>query len=1076
MGEYAKIIQLIITSIGMALAMGFLYHYYIKLAPAGLMKDGVRARNNNKTLIIVVLAVGLICKMVISWIFRGFEVDMNCFKSWGQHVLEVGISNFYNDGFSDYPPGYIYVCGILAWICESFKIGWSADLAAVDWTSAATDVVFKLPACICDLAAGYYIYKIAKRKFPDNMSVLCAVLYIFNPAVMINSSVWGQVDSIYVFFLLLMINYILERKLPCAYLAFGIGIIVKPQMLFFAPILIWAIVEQVFLENFSWKKFINHLVWGVCAIVIMLLLAAPFGLSKVIPQFTDTVGSYEYCSVNAYNIWTVFGKNWIDQGQKILFMSAKSWGTLAIVIVVVSTFILLSKNKKCKSKYFLMSAFLIVGVFLFSVRMHERYMYPVMVLLLLAYLMNPRKEIMYAYIGFSIVQFLNVGHVLYYYPEYFSYKAMFPILVGIGCFALFIYLCRIIRKCYLNTEQANKDYENEILLIQERINNPNEDVELIDGKIEKIPKRKLFQKTLKPSSDPLKMLLIDWIIMIVIVGIYSAVALYDLGNRNTPNTEYMDDQWYATVTLDFGKKADISKIDYYLGLNENREIVVESSDTGAEGSWTQVSTLKFVSVLCWGEDDLSVNTRYIKLTCNSDKLSLFELAFKDSGGKIITPVNADDYPELFDEQEKVEKRDFRNGTYFDEVYHARTAYEYLTGRYSYENTHPPLGKCFIALGMLIFGVCPFGWRIMGTLFGIAMLPVIYLFGKKMFKKTWLASIVTILFAVDFMHFTQSRIATIDVFITFFVLLMYFFMYCYTKRSFYDRSFKGTMAILSCSGIAMGLGVASKWTGAYAGAGLAIIFFVDLYRRYTEYLYAKKNPSAVTNGISHTDVVDKFRKYAIITLVVCVFAFVIIPVIIYTLSYLPFNDSSGNGLIKMMLDNQSTMFNYHSNLDATHPYSSNWYQWPFIWKPMFYYSNSISDTVTAGISAFGNPLIWYAGIPAAIYMLYLSITKKDNKALFLFIGYMAQYLPWMLVTRCVFIYHYFPSVPFVILMIGYSIYKIVGENRDRRTIAFIYVAFAIVLFIMFYPVISGQNVTYDYVNTWLKWFDKWALIL
>lgn len=58
--------------------------------------------------------------------------------------------------------------------------------------------------------------------------------------------------------------------------------------------------------------------------------------------------------------------------------------------------------------------------------------------------------------------------------------------------------------------------------------------------------------------------------------------------------------------------------------------------------------------------------------------------------------------------------------------------------------------------MLIFGVSPFGWRIMGTLFGIAMLPVLYLFAKKMFKKTWMAGIATTLFAFDFMHFTQTR--------------------------------------------------------------------------------------------------------------------------------------------------------------------------------------------------------------------------------------------------------------------------------------------------------------------------------
>lgn len=1083
MGEYGKMVQLIITAVAMALTMGFCYHYYIKLAPAGLINDSIRTKNNNKVNIILLLVVGLIVKMIVSGMFKGFEVDMNCFKSWGSRMIDVGIKNFYSEeSFSDYPPGYLYVLGILSWICRSFKIGWNAETLAVDWSSAATDVVFKLPAALCDLAAGYYIYKIAKRKLPINISTLCAALYIFNPAVMINSSVWGQVDSVYVLFLVLMMYFIIERKLPCAYIMFGIGIIVKPQMTFFTPVLIWAIVEQVFLNNFTKKKFVTNLTWGLGAIAIMFLLAMPFGLSKVIPQFVDTVSSYPYSSVNAYNFWTMIGRNWDSQSNKLLFMSANAWGSVAIVVMVLCTFNFLSKtaktNKDDYSRYYVFAAFLMAGVFLFSVRMHERYMYPVMILLLFAFVMKPVKELMYAYIGFSIVQFLNVGHVLYYYGKStFSAKAMVPILVGAVTLGMFIYLVYSIRKWYLvSKEDSDTVYEQGLTLVKEQVLNPDKEVSLQEGEIKKGEKRRFFKNTIEKSAEPLKMLKFDWIVMLVIVGIYSIIALYDLGERDTPNTEYYDSNWYATIVMDLGKETNLSKLNYYLGNNENRDISLEVSDTGANDSWQTLSSFKMESVLCWGEQDLNVKTRYLKLTCNSDVLSLFELVLFDKDNNIVTPVNADDYPNLFDESDKYDEKDFRNGTYFDEVYHARTAYEYIKGRYSYENTHPPLGKGFIALGMLIFGVSPFGWRIMGTLFGIAMLPVIYLFSKKMFNKTWIAGVVTALFAADFMHFTQTRIATIDVFVTFFVILMYFFMYCYTKRSFYDRSITKTLTILAASGIAMGFGVASKWTGVYAGVGLGVIFFIDLYRRFKEYKFAKNDIEGTTNGISHKFVVDKFPRYTLNTFIVCIAFFVFVPIVIYTMSYLPFNDNSGKGLIDMMFKNQQTMFNYHSALNATHPYSSNWYQWPFIWKPMFYYSKQISTTVGSGISAFGNPLIWYAGIPAAIYMIYRMCAKKDKNALFLFLGYLAQYLPWMLVTRCVFIYHYFPSVPFVILMVGYSIYKIVGDNKDRKKWAYLYVLAAIILFAMFYPVLSGHNVPYDFVNTWLRWFDKWVLVL
>ena len=73
----------------------------------------------------------------------------------------------------------------------------------------------------------------------------------------------------------------------------------------------------------------------------------------------------------------------------------------------------------------------------------------------------------------------------------------------------------------------------------------------------------------------------------------------------------------------------------------------------------------------------------------------------------------------------------------------------------YEWTHPPLGKVFIGLGILIFGMVPFGWRIVGTVFGIFMIPIIYIFAKRMLKKSWLALAVCLLFTFDFMHFAQT---------------------------------------------------------------------------------------------------------------------------------------------------------------------------------------------------------------------------------------------------------------------------------------------------------------------------------
>lgn len=606
----------------------------------------------------------------------------------------------------------------------------------------------------------------------------------------------------------------------------------------------------------------------------------------------------------------------------------------------------------------------------------------------------------------------------------------------------------------------------------------------------------MSKKTIKfqRSKKDHKFCKADWIILLTIMIIYSAIALYNLGYHYAPQTA-----WKGTdgqnIVLDMGDVTDIGNVSFFMGETAYYNLSVSGRDSTSD-MWESYRNSEISTVFSWNTVNIDTAHRYIMIALSSPAASLKEVVITDPDGNILTPVNADDYANLFDEQNMYPgKSTFRDSTYFDEIYHARTAYEYIHGLTTYENTHPPLGKIFISIGIMIFGMNPFGWRIIGTLFGIFMIPVIYAFAKKMFEQTWLASIICLLFTFDFMHFTQTRIATIDVYVTFFIMLMYYFMYKYIRLSFYDSSLKKTLIPLGISGVAMGFGCACKWTGCYAGVGLALIFFYQLYRRYREYRFAKINPDGETDGISHSHVIEVFPKYTVRTLLFCILFFIIIPGIIYTLSYIPFISYSGNlSLIDRMLENQVTMFTYHSGLKAVHAYSSSWYQWPVLIRPVLFYTVSLSSTVSEGISSFGNPAVWWVGILATSYALYRVIAYSDKKAGFLLISYAAQFLPWVLVTRYTFMYHYFPSTPFVVLLIGFSMYRLAGSdavtNESRaplgeaalkrrkriKTACFVYCGIAIALFILFYPVLSGMPISKAFVKTFLRWFKSWTLVL
>lgn len=148
---------------------------------------------------------------------------------------------------------------------------------------------------------------------------------------------------------------------------------------------------------------------------------------------------------------------------------------------------------------------------------------------------------------------------------------------------------------------------------------------------------------------------------------------------------------------------------------------------------------------------------------------------------------------------------------FDEVYHARTAYEITHGLSIYEITHPPLGKYLMSLGIRAFGMTPFGWRVVCALFGTMMVPLCYVFMWAVSKNSWISAFTTALLVFDFMHITLSRIGTIDIIVACFILLTFYLMYLVLKRLKHgiDRC---TVLLMILNGCAAGAAMATKWTG------------------------------------------------------------------------------------------------------------------------------------------------------------------------------------------------------------------------------------------------------------------------
>jgi len=583
------------------------------------------------------------------------------------------------------------------------------------------------------------------------------------------------------------------------------------------------------------------------------------------------------------------------------------------------------------------------------------------------------------------------------------------------------------------------------------------------------------------------------ILLIVLTVGYSLVAFNKLGSRVAPQTFWRPMQAEETILFDFGETKNFGMIRYFGGIGDGQYLFEISNDSL---TWKEGLNLNFNGVFdiyVWKDAPFEVQGRFVRISVIRPGGRMYEIGFYGIDRKELIPVknviqkNIPQIPEdnaqlLVDEPNTIPTLpSFLNGMYFDEIYFARTAYEHLHRMEPYDSVQPFLGKILLSIGIVLFGMNPFGWRIIGTLFGIAMIPLIYFFGFRLFQKSSYAFLCAFLLTFDFMHFSHSRIATIEVYMVFFILCSYYCMLLFYQRSFYEYPLKKLLIPLLLSGLFYGCASATKLNGIYSGAGLAILFFTALFHRNQEHLKIKKekqveNKLKVPDATGGKEVIFPFYTKRIILW--CLLFFIVIPLTVYALSFIPLLMVPNRGhSLHNLIQYQINMYNYHKNLKATHGYSSPWWQWPLLIRPIWMYQGQgLPEGKIACISSMGNPAVWWPGTLALLACFILWFKKRDNTLYFILAGFLSQYLPWVIIPRLTFIYHYFASIPFVIFSIVYIIREFLESYHGFKYYVYAYLTVVAVLFVMFYPVISGMVIDRAYAARFLRWLPSWIFFI
>jgi dolichyl-phosphate-mannose-protein mannosyltransferase len=363
--------------------------------------------------------------------------------------------------------------------------------------------------------------------------------------------------------------------------------------------------------------------------------------------------------------------------------------------------------------------------------------------------------------------------------------------------------------------------------------------------------------------------------------------------------------------------------------------------------------------------------------------------------------------------------------YFDEVYHAFTAKVMLHGDpkawewwnphpegFAYEWTHPPLAKEFMWASMIIFGENSFAWRIPAALFGVGIIYLVYLISKEIFRDELLALISAAFFALDGLALTMSRIGMNDTYMLFFVLLS---IYLYFKDKYFFSS------------LAFGLAASSKWSAIWA----VPIFLV-----------------------SHFVLKKKIK--------LSYFWFFVIPPLVYITSYAPMFLTGHS--FDIFIGVQKQMWWYHTQLKADHPFTSMWYTWPFLARPIWLYTSGLIKSKISNIYAMGNPVVFWFGFLSVFYSFSYAYYRKSKRLALMIFSYLVFFVPWAASPRIMFLYHYLPSVPFMAIVAGYVL------RRNLKLVMPVFLL-AFIVFIYFYPHWTGIPVT-EAIDDSYHWFKTW----
>jgi dolichyl-phosphate-mannose-protein mannosyltransferase len=449
-----------------------------------------------------------------------------------------------------------------------------------------------------------------------------------------------------------------------------------------------------------------------------------------------------------------------------------------------------------------------------------------------------------------------------------------------------------------------------------------------------------------------------------------------------------------------------------------------------------------------------------------------------------------------------------NQLVFDEFYYAKFADNYLTNTQFY-NSHPPLSQYLISIGIWIGDRLPIGqditntltgslhstfsYRWMNAFFGSLIPPLVAALAYQLNRRMSYAFFAALFISLDGLFLVESRYALNNIFLVFFGILGQLLVLIASRinsDSSTQRLQQRQLVFIIGAGISFGASAACKWNGLWFLLGIFILVGIaKLWGLIKIFIQPRMTSTSLLDSPGES----LYQRLASIQLVKLIFGLGIVPVLTYSILWIPHLIQNPRLNFWEM---QLSILNYHEqigNSAVIHPYCADWYTWPLMLRPLaYYYQEDRSTQLYYDVHAMGNPFLWWFAL-AAIIVLSIKFIEglvrtperlkysqvasrcedRIDLPLFILVNYAANLLPWVLVTRCVFIYHYMGAVLFAILGLA-----LVVDTWLRSSSRFfqgmgLTGIFAVAMgFVFWLPIYLGLPL--DSVNLSLRMWNFWIL--